>query len=302
MRRNIWKEPSAELQKRLSTPGCLEYKRCLKEHEDWWEERVSQGKISDDEYEQSWKKTDEVYERLSDDDKATLDAECDIDSLNDDVSSYLWDAARHVELEKHVWSVDTEQQYIDEMQEAQYVYPAYGELVGAPSEKDFVDYGKDVGPRGWWIENERKADLLLLGVFEWKGLYIARAHCQTDKDPSGWLVCTDPDYVPKDILGAKSIGSYRYQLAFTPFHGVRSQWLHEYLYDCDVELGNREPRKKNQYVTFKDGNPYNCLPDNLILAQAICVFVTFRNLKRGFITDNNKCPIPNFIIVSIQVH
>jgi len=227
MRRNIWKEPSAELQKRLSSPGCLAYKCCRDEHDDWWEERCNQGKISDAEHEQSWKKIDAVYESLSDDDKATLDDQCDIDSLNDDVSSYLWDAARHVELEENVWSVDTEQQYIGEMQQAQYVYPEYGVLVGPPSEKDFVDYGKDMGPRGWWIEDERKADLLLLGVFEWKGLYIARAHCQTDKDPSGWLVCTDPDYVPKDVLGAKSIGPYRYQLAFDVRFAERDTHAHQ---------------------------------------------------------------------------
>jgi hypothetical protein len=43
--------------------------------------------------------------------------------------------------------------------------------------------------------------------------------------------------------------------------------LHDYLFDCDVELGNRVAKEKNQYVTFEDGNPYNCLPDNLVLVE-----------------------------------
>ena len=267
MRRSIWKEPSAELQKRLSSQGCLKYKRCLDEHEDWWEERCNQGKISDDEYEQSWKKIDEVYECLSDDDKATLDAECEIDSLNDDISSCLCTISMHAGLWGSVTSIETEQQYINNRQ-LKYIYPEYGQLVGPPSKDDFYEYCVNKQDRPVCnLNREREADLLLLGVFEWKGLYIAKAYRRHDDDPRGWLVCTDPDYVPKDILGAKSIGPYRYQLAFTPFHGVRSQWLHEYLYDCDVELGNREAQRKNQYVTFKDGNPYNCLPDNLILAQ-----------------------------------
>ena len=267
MRRDIWKKCPTELQERLSTPGCREYKRRREELEETPHSWSNKDAAINVEYDRLSDECDQFYENLSEADKATLEDECDIIFLNDDVSSYLWDAARHAELSEYVWSVDTELQYIGEMQATKYIYPEYGRLVGAPLEQDFIDYGKDMGSRGWWITDERKADLLWLGAFEWNGLYIARAYCQSDKDQRGWLVCTDPDYVPEDVLGARSMGPYRYQLAFTPFHGVRSQWLHDYLFDCDVELGNRVAREKNQQVAFRDGNPYNCLPDNLVLAE-----------------------------------
>lgn len=114
MRHDIWKKYPAELQKRLSTPGCREYKRRCEELEGTSYEWGRKGTAANAEYDRLSDECDRFYENMSDADKATLEDECDITFLNDDVSFYLSEAATHEELSVHVWSVDTEQQYIEE--------------------------------------------------------------------------------------------------------------------------------------------------------------------------------------------
>lgn len=247
MSRKIWKELSPDILKRLEGEACQEYQRKIEE---------LYTADSDDHTDEEKK----LYNALEPDDKAAIGAEMENDILNFEIEHYVGITRLKNVFLRQVSDTHTEQIYIDSMQ-YKYVYPEYSQLVGCPSEEDFY--------QGYQTSNltiERTADLLLLGVFEWKGLYITKAHCGDEDDPRGWLVCLNPNYEPTDVLGAKLADKFIDQMAFMPFHGLQTQWLHEYLFDCDVELGNREAKTKNQYVTFRDGNPYNCLPDNLILA------------------------------------
>ena len=86
MRRNvcIWKEPSAGLRKRLSTPGCLEYKRLYDEYMDTPYEAGATGRESDDGDE-----LDRFYESLDPKDKAAIDEEMDLDELNLNVNRII---------------------------------------------------------------------------------------------------------------------------------------------------------------------------------------------------------------------
>jgi hypothetical protein len=265
MRRNvcIWKEPSTGLQKRLSTPGCLEYKRRYDEYMNQPYEAGTTGSESDAEDD-----LDQFYESLDLKDKAALEEEMDLDELNSNVDRIIFELASNRNLYIKIYSVEDEQRYIARKR-LKYVYPDYVDLVGPPSEEDFdEDGGYLSNESGRRLSDVRAVDLLLVGVFEWKGLYIARMNRGDPSAPPGWQVCLDPDYRPVDVLGVRRVGNKgNNRPALNPFYRVRTQWLHDYLFDCDVELGNRVAKEKNQYVSFKGGNPYNCLPDNLVLAE-----------------------------------
>jgi len=206
----------------------------------------------------------DLFKSLSEQEQAAINEEWEHDNRKEDLGFIVND----------IWSTELgsqflgvgidEQNAIIEYGRRKYVYPDFAQLVGPPNE-DHID--ADINR----LTVERQSELLLLGVFEWNGLYVARSY-----NGEGWFVCKDPDYEPVDVLGLGYLdedGRYTqvqterhaYQV-FMPFYGVKKQWLHDYLIECDIELGTRPPRKKYQVVQFKDGNPYNCLPDNLELA------------------------------------
>lgn len=191
----------------------------------------------------------------------------------------IWRARR---LPNNIPDVMSEQTFIN-IQRVKYIYPDYADLVGPPTETDFINVTRRNGTIQRQLTPERKADLLLLGVYMWKGMYIAQPTLNFDAPPTGWLLFTEPGYQPDDWLGTyyrNYLHGLLDDLTQTPFHhnedddveflpyrGHETSLLHDYLVECDIELGNRPPRTKFQRVRFGDDNPYNCLPDNLSLIE-----------------------------------
>lgn len=217
------------------------------------------------------------YECLAAADKAALEAESDITEENELIErtvERIWQAKR---LPDNISDIEAEQKFIEIMR-LKYRYPDYADLVGPPSVDDFkVRHTRRTSSAMARLSWERKTDLLLLGEFSWKGMYIAKAQAYTTDDPKGWLVGIEPGYRPADFLGAhyfdhfegwsKRIPRYCHEVRFIPFAGSTAQWLHDVLVECDSELGYRPARGKYKRVRFKDDNPYNCLPDNLMLVE-----------------------------------
>ena len=76
MRRNIWKELSPDILKRLEGEACQEYLRKLEEFNN-----VDSNNHIDEEK--------KLYDALEPEDKAAIDAEFENRSLNDDVEGYI---------------------------------------------------------------------------------------------------------------------------------------------------------------------------------------------------------------------
>ena len=159
----------------------------------------------------------------------------------------------------------------------QYVYPDYQELVGLPKPKHYTADGE--------LTLERKAQLLLIGVFEWRGLLIAKYDRAFTKDRRYWAVVDDPTYDPtqelklycesegtsweKDEKGwyveRRSGGKYRTDFEwednyFDPFYSYKSSALIEKLYND--QLGNSQV-----LWPCVDKNPYDCSPNNVVIVR-----------------------------------
>lgn len=134
---------------------------------------------------------------------------------------------------------------------SKFVFPDYLDLVGEPEPAHYADNGQ--------LTEQRMSELLLIGVFDWQGLRIARHQAvfgfnpyrDWDMEPrytnveKGWYVPVArkrPD--PKTL----TVRDY-----FSPLRNYRCERL-EYV----ISGGS-----KYSEVEFRDGNPYNCRPDNL---------------------------------------
>jgi hypothetical protein len=132
-----------------------------------------------------------------------------------------------------------------------YVYPDYQELVGPPKPEHYTADRE--------LTVERKAQLLLIGVFEWNGLLIAKNdHAYTD-DRKGWMVVVDPAYEPTRELKLYSDDGKDY---FDPFYSYKSSPLIEHLYSD--QLGNSQELWP---CVDKDKNPYDCSPNNVVIVR-----------------------------------
>jgi hypothetical protein len=144
-------------------------------------------------------------------------------------------------------------QYIDALR-SKFVFPDYLELVGPPKPEHYDDNGH--------LTTQRKATLLLIGVFDWRGLRIARHQAvfgyyrrtrrswwdddrpYTDEQ-KGW-------YVPvKQIRPGPKVTILNDY--FRPLRNFRCERLEEVL----------TPHEKYTRLMFKDANRYNCHPDNI---------------------------------------
>ncbi len=143
----------------------------------------------------------ETYEGLDAQHKAAVDETNAVDRANTLIAetiAHIWQAKQ---LPDNIHDVTAEKQFIEIMR-LKYVYPDYADLVGPPAESDFVEVTCRDGTVQWKLTFERKADLLLLGTFDWKGMYIARMHTRHPSIPKGWVVFLDAGYAPEDPLGA----------------------------------------------------------------------------------------------------
>lgn len=214
------------------------------------------------------------YEALTPHQRAAVDEYAGLRRANFEISKKIrhkWDRSR---LAHAIRDVDAERIFIEIMR-LRYPYPDYAEIVGAPSESDFEDFTLHDGSTERGLTIQRKADLLLLGVFEWNGTYITKHH-DPHRGEQGWLVFTSQRYKPKNWLGCHFL-DYRglslqpkrrfKKVRFWPFLNEETDWLHNALIDAAIELDNGRARNKFQRVRFKDGNSYNCLPDNMELFE-----------------------------------
>ncbi|MEW8155132.1 MAG: hypothetical protein AB2765_11210 [Candidatus Thiodiazotropha endolucinida] len=141
-------------------------------------------------------------------------------------------------------------QLIQAMQQ-RYLYPHYLDLVGYPSDEDYISKGE--------LTTSRKAELLLIGTFSWKGLTIAKHqsalgykyHYTGSKprwgmDDKGWYL--SPNYSPVPL---------NYNSFFYPFQDFIVTKLTNYLYEQEHNLGDREG------IIPVDGNIFNCREENL---------------------------------------
>lgn len=269
--RKIFREPPPELQVRLNTPSIKRYE----DHEAGLLNTIRELGIDDKALKQIFsvhqKESDALYGALSVKEKDALEDECEIESFNEDLSTCIENIWMSKQFPENVSNVDEENQMINIIG-MKYVYPNYVDLVGGASEEDFeFGYCRHLRSEGNRLTIERKSELLLLGAFRWNGLCIAKYY-DPDKEydlSKGWLVSKDPKNIPSNMIGAKYSNDIRYSnICFSPLEEEKTQWLHELLIDSDAELGNRPLRKKFQRIRFKDGNPYNCLPDNLVVREA----------------------------------
>lgn len=134
---------------------------------------------------------------------------------------------------------------------SKYVLPDFAELVGPPQPEHYDEDGH--------LTEQRMSQLLLIGVFDWNGLRIARHQAIFGFIPyHGWSVpsrYTNAQkgwYVPisrkRPDPNTLTVRDY-----FSPLRNYRCERL-EY-----VIAGN----KKFAEIEFRDGNPYNCHSDNL---------------------------------------
>lgn len=93
-------------------------------------------------------------------------------------------------LRDSVYDLESEFKFIEAVAK-QFSFPNYQLLVSEPSPKNWVhEEGKA------YLKTERKAELLLIGEFEWNGLIIAKSKPLGLSDSKGWLVNLDQDYKP----------------------------------------------------------------------------------------------------------
>lgn len=134
---------------------------------------------------------------------------------------------------------------------SKYKFPDYLELLGPPRPEHYDGSGE--------LTVQRKAELLLIGVFDWRGLRVARHHALfgykadwtwSDKPPytreqKGWYV---PIALKRANPKTPKIRDY-----FAPLRNYRCERLEKHLTRSE----------KYKEVIFRDGNRYNCHPANL---------------------------------------
>ncbi len=169
----------------------------------------------------------------------------------------LWSNDR---LARTVVDIESEQAYIEQMRQ-RYVFPDYLSLVGSPSESDFNESGE--------LKSRRKAELMLIGTFDWQGFLISRpVSTQDDQFPDdGWFVALEAH-----------TNELSFENFFFPFNKIKKQRLERYLVSQTRELKNAHR------VAFKDGNVFNCHPDNFeIRGQGgrpmLCVYCRKKTTK-----------------------
>lgn len=141
-----------------------------------------------------------------------------------------------------------------------YIYPRYSELVGPTLPEHRGPDGK--------LTIERKAQLLLFGVFSWSGLYIAKHNRKNEHDPRGWdavtafdltrpleLYSNDSPYYGKRVDDPRPRSPCTNKLYFNPFAGLAPTRLERILSRCPPD----------QRVGCLDGNHYNCRSGNFLL-------------------------------------
>lgn len=134
-------------------------------------------------------------------------------------------------------------------QRQSYVYPDYLSLVGEPSANDYTADGE--------LTLARKSRLLLIGVFQWKGLALAkhpgvslRGKRQEELwagEMDGWYVLDTNQEEPADPV----------ECLFFPYNGRGAVPLGVYL------IKHRESFADDEKLFYVDDNIYNCAPDNL---------------------------------------
>ena len=127
-------------------------------------------------------------------------------------------------------------------------HPDYLDLVGLPPESDYDAEGN--------LTMSRKAGLLLIGLFKWQGLWIARPAIEGGRwrwvqpgDRNHWYVATGalPDEMPLNE-----------QVFYAPLRFYPSCRLAEYVYEQ-----SHGPLKPSHGVLHLDHNPGNCEASNL---------------------------------------
>lgn len=269
MARNIWVELPEDIEARLASKGCQEYKRLSEELSDEYSEIGKDEQYNLSKLTPSEKELERVFNGLSKADRDAIEMEMEVEDINSNISYVINSSWFNNRYSSFITDVESEEHYIQAMRE-KYVYPDLVDVIGHASDEDFFkrsSYLKSKPIQDLTVE--RKADLMLFGVFEWNNLFIAKAYKTDEKAPRGWQICVDPEYVPRNVLGARYLEgrTFRDQMVFMPFHGFKSSWLSEFLLECDAELGNRQPKGKYQRIKYLDGNPYNCLPENLALVE-----------------------------------
>lgn len=155
---------------------------------------------------------------------------------------------------KHIVDDNGQLKLITAMQE-KYIYPNYFDLVGPPKSQHYQDDGK--------LKISRKAELLLIGSFCWRGLRIAKHPSvfgyELDRyswsleprwrtDDKGWYVCQEA--LPESLS---------YDAFFFPFKRKKVTKLGDHLFGECQEL-----RDLHSTIPI-DGNVYNCRLNNLHL-------------------------------------
>ena len=134
---------------------------------------------------------------------------------------------------------------------SKYVFPDYTDLVGPPE----LDHSGENGQ----LTVQRMSQLLLIGVFDWQGIRIARHQAIFGFNPyrnwgrqprytdeqKGWYV---PVARKRPDPATLTVRDY-----FSPLRNYRCERLERVISE----------NKKYFEIEFLDGNPYNCYPDNL---------------------------------------
>ena len=143
---------------------------------------------------------------------------------------------------------DESQSHFIRAKRRKYRFPDYLGLVGSPSPEDYESPGK--------LTLVRKAQLLLLGTFNWQGLILGTHQSVFGRDcfgepawrndAKGWYVAMEPVEPP-----------FTYDGFFHPMQGIKCQPLSHFLFKQSHELSTE------QGILHRNTNPYDCHPDNL---------------------------------------
>jgi hypothetical protein len=154
------------------------------------------------------------------------------------------------------WDLKTDEhhrKYI-EAYRSRYKFPDYLELVGPPQQDHYDENGH--------LTAQRKATLLLIGVFDWRGLRIAKHQAvfgfnswrygsepRYTHDKKGWYV---PIRRRKQSPKNPTVGDY-----FSPLRNFTCKRLERHL----------ALTEKYTTVVLRDHNHYNCHPDNIEIVK-----------------------------------
>lgn len=175
------------------------------------------------------------------------------------------------------------------------VFPEYKDLVSKPSEHcwetDNHKY-RMIGKKE--LSQSRKAELLLIGEFEWNGLLIAKSKPLGIEDNTGWLVNLDHSYIPASDYNDLWTTTIEQRDINEKLDWITSGFFKPFINSCHtMPLANflyREKLEKpeNMRAIYLDFNQYNLEENNIDFVSNKGAVMKCSRCKTPVSTKNSK--------------